>query len=251
MIRAVFRRMEAAKLFLLLFMLLSFSVLSAAEPGVSPAAELLQTPEHSQQPAPGTTVPAVVSGATGAVSADPKPVQHGEEHGPGLFDFNLSILISQTINFFVLLFLLKRFLFVPIGKIIEERRTNLNRIKDQTQAEQYKALEYKQQYEKHLENLETELYQRRQQAILDTESKVAEIIQDARKRAEAIIEHGEMELFMERQSAWARIREEVVQLTLKAAEKVVEESLDDKIHRRLIESTIEKLSNDLPDYKSE
>ncbi|HNX75582.1 MAG TPA: F0F1 ATP synthase subunit B [Candidatus Rifleibacterium sp.] len=249
MIKAVFRRMEAAELFLLLFMLLSVSVLYAAESGVSPVAEHLQTHEQSQQLPPGATLAPGIAG--GEVTTAPGPAQHGEDHGPGLFDFNVTILISQTINFFVMLFLLKRFLFVPISKIIEERRTNLNRIKDQAQAEQYKAIEYKQQYEKHLENLEAELYQRRQQAILDTEGKVAEIIQDARKRAETIIEHGEMELFMERQSAWARIREEVVQLTLKAAEKVVEESLDDNIHRRLIESTIEKLSNDLPDYKSE
>jgi F0F1-type ATP synthase membrane subunit b/b' len=37
-----------------------------------------------------------------------------------------------------------------------------------------------------------------------------------------------------------------VHLTLIAAEKVVEESLDDEIHRKLIERTIERLEEDLP-----
>jgi F0F1-type ATP synthase membrane subunit b/b' len=59
-----------------------------------------------------------------------------------------------------------------------------------------------------------------------------------------------MEIFMERQTAWARIREEVVQLTLMAAEKVVEESLDTEMHHRLIQNTIERLEQNLPDQQS-
>ncbi len=244
MIKAVFQGRKAANLCLLLLVLLSFSVLSASEASHAPAAEL--TPAQHTQPADSVHSVASTVEQPGQQTASGLEI----EHGPGLFDIDLTILASQTINFFVLLFVLKRFLFIPIGNIIEERRRNLNQIKTLTVAEHQKALDYKQEYEKHLDNLEAELYELRQKAILETEGKVAEIIQEARKRAEEIIEHGEMELFMERQSAWARIREEVVQLTLMAAEKVVEESLDDRIHRKLIESTIEKLSNDLPDYKA-
>ncbi len=244
MIKAVFQGWKAANLCLLLLLLLSFSVLSASEASHAPAAEL--PPAQHTQPADS------VHSDTSTVEQPGQQTASGLEieHGPGLFDIDLTILASQTINFFVLLFVLKRFLFIPIGNIIEERRRNLNQIKTLAVAEHQKALDYKQEYEKHLDNLEAELYELRQKAILETEGKVAEIIHEARKRAEEIIEHGEMELFMERQSAWARIREEVVQLTLMAAEKVVEESLDDRIHRKLIESTIEKLSNDLPDYKA-
>ncbi len=244
MIKAVFQGRKAASLCLLLLVLLSVSVLSAAGPHPAPAAELPQA--ESVQ----LTVPAHPETTSGEHSEQHAASGLEIEHGPGLFDIDLTILVSQTINFFVLLFVLKRFLFIPIGNIIEARRNNLNQIKSLALAEHQKAIDYKQEYEKHLDNLESELYEHRQKAILETEGKVAEIIQEARKRAEEIIEHGEMELFMERQSAWARIREEVVQLTLMTAEKVVEESLDDKLHRKLIESTIEKLSNDLPDYKN-
>ncbi len=55
-----------------------------------------------------------------------------------------------------------------------------------------------------------------------------------------------MELFNERQAAWIQLREEVVHLTLTAAERVVEESLDDDVHRKLINRTIERLETDLP-----
>lgn len=174
---------------------------------------------------------------------------HSQAHEPGMFDIDLTILVSQTINFFVLLYLLNRFLFIPISGIIDERRRNLSNIKLLAEAEHQSALELKQDYERHLASVDEEIYEIRQKAILDAQHRVEEIIQEARRKAEEIIEHGEMEIFMERQTAWARIREEVVQLTLTAAEKVVEESLDDELHRKLIASTIQKLENDLPDHR--
>lgn len=182
-----------------------------------------------------------------------KPVIHAKSHseaqGPDLFDFNLGILISQTINFFVLLFVLKRFLFVPIGKVIDERRDHLGRIKIAAEAEHKAALEFKAIYEEHLANIEVEIYTIKQKAILDANQKVEEIIEEARKKAERIVEKGELDIFMERQTAWASVREGVVQLTLMAAEKLVEESLDDPMHRKLIQNTIERLENNLPDFR--
>ncbi|OGK12883.1 MAG: ATP synthase F0 subunit B [Candidatus Riflebacteria bacterium GWC2_50_8] len=166
---------------------------------------------------------------------------------PGLFDFDLSILISQTINFFVLLFILKKFLFVPLGEVVEERRRHLGRIKLAAEEEHRIALSLKEVYEGHLSRIQDEIYEIKQQAILEANHEKEEIIEEARKKAEEIIEQGEMEIFMERQTAWARIREEVVQLTLMAAEKVVEESLDDDMHHRLIQNTIERLEQNLPD----
>ncbi|MGM0599864.1 MAG: F0F1 ATP synthase subunit B [Candidatus Rifleibacteriota bacterium] len=169
-----------------------------------------------------------------------------ESHQPSMFEFSWPVLISQTINFFVLLFILNRFLFTPMGKILEERRESIGRIKLSAEEEHDTALALKEVYEKHLANIEQEAYIIKQQAIKDANLKTTEIILEAREKAERIVEEGEMELFSERQAAWMQLREEVVHLTLTAAERVVEESLDDDIHRKLIERTIERLEEDLP-----
>ena len=178
------------------------------------------------------------------------PVDTHVEHAPSLFDFDGKILVSQTINFFVLLFLLKRFLFVPLGEVIEERRRHLGRIKMAAEEEHRTALTLKQVYEGHLARIEEEIYEIKQRAIISANRQTEEIVAEAHKKAEEIIEQGEMEVFMERQTAWARIREEVVQLTLMAAEKVVEESLDDALHHKLIQNTIERLEHNLPDHQA-
>jgi F-type H+-transporting ATPase subunit b len=173
-------------------------------------------------------------------------VTESESHQPSMFEFSWPVLISQTINFFVLLYILNRFLFTPMGKILQERRESIGRIKMSAEEEHNTALALKEVYEKHLANIEEEAYKIKQQAIKDANLKTTEIILEAREKAERIVEEGEMELFSERQAAWMQLREEVVHLTLIAAEKVVEESLDDEIHRKLIERTIERLEEDLP-----
>jgi len=60
-----------------------------------------------------------------------------------------------------------------------------------------------------------------------------------------------MDLFMERQTAWAQIREQLVDLTEMATEKVLEDSLDDKMHRKIILRSIEKIEKDMPDHRKQ
>lgn len=183
----------------------------------------------------GNALPAAESAAEAAV-----------EHAPSLFEFSWAVLISQTINFFVLLFILNHFLFKPLGHILQERRESIGKIRINAEEEHSTALALKEMYEKHLANIEQEAYEIKQQAIHDANLQTAEMVLEARIKAERIVEEGEMELFNERQAAWMQLREEVVHLTLVAAERVVEQSLNDAIHRRLIKDTIERLEKDLP-----
>lgn len=169
-----------------------------------------------------------------------------EDHGPSLFEFSWPVLISQTINFFVLLYILNRFLFIPFGQILAKRREAIGKIKIATEEELKTAMELKVVYEKHLAHIDEEAYAIKQKAIHDANLKTTEIVLEAREKAERIVEEGEMELFNERQAAWMQLREEVVLMTLTAAEKVVEQSLNDEIHRKLIKNTIERLEADLP-----
>jgi F-type H+-transporting ATPase subunit b len=180
------------------------------------------------------------------VTASSEITEQGTEHMDSMFSFSWTVLISQAINFFVLLYILKRFLFVPIGKILEKRREEIGRTRIITEKEHKTAMELKDIYEKHIANIEQEAYEIKQRVIHEANLKTAEIILEARQKAEQIVEEGEMELFNERQAAWIQLREEVAHITLSAAERVVEESLNDEIHRRLIDRTIKKLESDLP-----
>jgi F-type H+-transporting ATPase subunit b len=180
--------------------------------------------------------------------SNPSEEQATEAHTPSLFEFDWKILVSQTINFFILLLILRKFLFQPIQKIIEERQLQIGKIRISAEENLAVSEKLKKEYEDHLAKIEEESYQIKQEAIRQAHEKTKEILEEARIKAENIVEKGEMDLFLERQTAWAHIREEVVQLTLMAAEKVVERTIDDQMHRELIKKTIDKLEEELPDH---
>lgn len=182
-------------------------------------------------------------GADVALASDSHPAA---EHAPSLFEFSWTVLISQTINFFVLLYILNHFLFKPLSVVLQKRRESIGKIRILAEEEHRNALAMKELYEKHLANIEQEAYEIKQQAIREANLKKAEILSEAKAKAERIVEDGEMKLFNERQAAWIQLREEVVDLTLFAAERVIKQSLNDEVHHRLIKDTIEQLEQELP-----
>ncbi len=63
---------------------------------------------------------------------------------------------------------------------------------------------------------------------------------DAKKEAEALIGRARAEIQQERDEAIGEVRREFADLTIKAAGKVIDRSLDKKQHRELIDKVLEE-----------
>ena len=168
-----------------------------------------------------------------------------------MFEVKIWVLISQTINFFVLFWILNKFLFTPISKVIDKRREDIKKIMDETNAEFEKAKHLKEECQERLNNIKVEMDELKRQKVLETEDSVAKVIVNAKNKAETMKEEAELEILMERQRAWVQMRTDVVQLATETAEKIIGVSLNDEMHRKLINNSIEKLDKDLPNSKEE
>lgn len=160
---------------------------------------------------------------------------------------NYWVLISQAINFGLLLLILNHFLFKPIGEIIEKRRDNLRQIKEEAEADAAKAKALKEDYENRIANIETEAEEIRKQAVVKAEHQCKDIISEAKTKAEQFISESEISILMERQAAWAQLRDGVIQVTMDATQKIVEESLDEGLQHRIITRSINQLEHDIHD----
>lgn len=168
-----------------------------------------------------------------------------------MFDIDIWVLISQTINFLILFWVLNRFLFTPVSQVISKRRDEVVKAKEDATAEYDEAKRLKAECQKRLDNIKDEMEALKKQKIAETNDKVNSIMVKAQNDATNLKEEVELEVFMERQKAWVQLRSDVVQLATSAAEKIIEESLDDEMHRKLIERTITKLDEELPDNRAE
>ncbi len=151
------------------------------------------------------------------------------------------LMIWTVVCFLITLFVLKRFAFGPIQKMIDERR---KRIEETVASAEHAREEAHRLLEEHRSLMG--------QARRDAE----EILVEARKTAEASRERLKDELEADRQRrmeetkrqieaethrALGQIRQEVAELTLLAATKVTGKVLDSGDQRRLIDEAIQSL----------
>ncbi len=151
---------------------------------------------------------------------------------------NLGYLISQIINFVLLLVLLRVFLYKPVLNMLDRRREKIRTDLDEADKARSQAEAAKQEYEKQLEQAREERRSIVAQASEQAEKMREEILEKARVEAQQLASKTEEDMEALRRQALVGAQDEIVDLALAAAGKVVGESLDEKAHRRLIQEFI-------------
>lgn len=158
-------------------------------------------------------------------------------------EIDLGIVIAAMVNFLILLFIAKRFLFIPVSKILETRRLELNSSFEQARIDKEESNRLK------IENGEKlKLAKQEGKKIVEVYKQKAEkisgeLIEDAKQEAALIIERSRVEIQREKEKAESEIKKQVIDLSLMLSEKALEQLIDEKEHRRLIEDFIFKVGS--------
>lgn len=137
-----------------------------------------------------------------------------------------------------MLLVFKRFLFGPIREVLASRSeeiANTYAAADQTKSAAETLLK---DYETRMAGVEAEAHAKIQAAIKEAQGMRDEIITDSRTKAESIIQRGQDELSRERDKTLLALRQEVADLVVDASSKLLDQSLDDAAHRKLIDDFI-------------
>lgn len=145
-----------------------------------------------------------------------------------------ALLISQIVNFLLLLLVLRFLLYKPILNMLQERREKIKeglqyaeRVKEEAAAEREK-------HQKELEEARRKAEEAIAQASRISEQEREKIVAEAQEEAHRILEQARAEIEYERRQAMIDLQEQAVELAIAAASKVIDKSLDKKEHRRLI-----------------
>jgi F-type H+-transporting ATPase subunit b len=151
---------------------------------------------------------------------------------------NIPVLIAQLINFTILLVVLRAVLYKPVLRMLDERRTKIEESLSAAERMKRQAAEADRQVQEQIEQA-----RREGQALVAQAQEIAARIQaeareQARADAEALLARARSEIQLERDNAIAELRKEFADVTIRAAEKVIRQSLDREAHRKLIEETL-------------
>jgi F-type H+-transporting ATPase subunit b len=148
---------------------------------------------------------------------------------------NLTLLVAQIFNFFILFAILGAVAYKPMVKFLDGRREKIA-----------KGLEDARKAEERLANIEKDYQMRMDAARADAQKMVADLTANAEKNAGAIVakanedaakikETAQEEAETERNKALADLRSQVVTLSIAAANKLIGASMDEKRQRALVD----------------
>ena len=164
-----------------------------------------------------------------------------EDGGSALIEVVPGLMIWTLISFALTFFVLRKFAFGPIQRVIDERRQRIRQSLDEADRARSEA---------------RRLLEEHRQLISQARGQAEEILGEARRVADAQRERARQETEADRQRrleetrrqieaetqrALGDIRREVAELALVAAEKVTARTLTPDDHRRLIEDAIGEL----------
>ena len=152
------------------------------------------------------------------------------------------LLAAQVVNFLILLFILKKFLFGPIVKVLEERKNKIEgSIKNAQEIEQ-KLLKTQEESDKIIAKTLKEA----QNILDDTNEQAKQILDKAGNQAEKILQNAADEgrgiIQMQKDILMREIRENAGSLVTLVFEKVTGKKITEKDQLELIEKEVKNMS---------
>ena len=153
-------------------------------------------------------------------------------------------MLWQLLNFFVLLYLLRKFLYSPIKEILDKRAAQINGDLDDAEARREEAKEIKNKYEQKLKNAHSEAQEIVDNAETRANKKAKNIINEAEEKAESLKAKKLEEIEQAKKEAAAELRDSIADYTVLAANKLIREQLDEKKHQQMIMDFIDDLDKE-------
>lgn len=154
-----------------------------------------------------------------------------------------STFIWQIVNFLILVFILAKFAYKPLLKIMEDRKNKIASDLEAAEKAKESAESMKEEYAAKLSNAKQEA-----QVIIDNARKTAQaahdkIIADTKAEQEQVIAAAKDAIEVEKKKAMDDIRGQVINLSMIAASKIVEQKLGSEEDKKMAGDIVDALIN--------
>ena len=158
-----------------------------------------------------------------------------------LISLDIWHIAASVLNLLILTLILKRFLFKPVQKTLEDRQGQVDRIYREAEDSRAKAEEDKALYSEKLAGAVEEAEGIVRSASQRADRQSDEILAEANRRASETVKRAEEEIEQARKKAMDELKNEVADISVQIAENVVGRELNGEDHRELIDSFIDNL----------
>lgn len=158
------------------------------------------------------------------------------------FGVNPILLFAQVVNFLVLLFILKRFLYKPILKVLSERRQKIEQSLKNAEEIEKRLLETEQESEKVLAKTAAQAQKMMDDAKKELELLRDEMRQNAQRSAEQIIKKGQETAQAQALRMQQEVMSKMAEIVAVGIEKVTGKVLNKNEQKDILEKEVRNLS---------
>lgn len=158
-----------------------------------------------------------------------------------MFGLDWKLFIAQLVNFSIVLFVLWKWVFGPLGQKLSERTEKIEKSLAQARDIEQQHREAQEQKIAELEKTRKEAAEIIARAEKLAQQSKAEILAEARESAEKIAAQNKVQLEDQKAKMLREIKEEAANLVVMATEKILREKLDPKKDEKIIKEALKNL----------
>ena len=156
-------------------------------------------------------------------------------------EINLSTLLLQIANFLIMAFILTRFLFKPLKKMLDKRASQATKAMDEAEETTREAERLRLEYEKKHENIDAEFTALKNEARIVIDQTRQQMLQEAYEEIEAMRARAQEEIEQQRGEALRLHRSRIGELVTDLVQRMMEDILTPQLHQAYLDAFLNQL----------
>lgn len=158
-----------------------------------------------------------------------------------MFDINPGLIVWTIITFVLLVAVLSKYAWKPLLQALHEREDKIRSALEQAEKARAEAAELLKQNERNMARAEEEYQKTIREGKALAEKLKEEIVNKAKQQAQRELQMAKEEIQRDIDAAKHQLRSEVADLAIRAAEKILDETLDQLRHKKLVDNFLNQL----------
>ena len=153
-------------------------------------------------------------------------------------------MIFEVVNLLIVMLILKKFLFKPVNAVLEQRQAEIGGMYQKAEDAQKEAQALKPAYDERMSGARKEADELIVAAQDSARRRGDEIVEDARDEAVQLRRRAEEDIELQKRKALREARDELADMAVDIAGKVVEREVTREDHDRLVEEFIKSAGDE-------
>lgn len=154
---------------------------------------------------------------------------------------NPGLILWTIITFLLLVLILKKFAWKPLLESLRRREESVRNTLDRAEQARLDAERILEENRKQLERAEAEGHRILTESRQLAEKLKDEIVEKANQQSRTMLDQAKQEIGRDKDAALAQLRGEVASLAIQAASKILDETLDETRHRKIVDAYLKEL----------